>query len=68
MSTWGVPINMLMIDAGVRFAIEYAEGRIDPNDIEAFKDVSSMKLLRPAMLVKSRSSALMMKRLNLITS
>jgi hypothetical protein len=39
MSTWGVPINMLMIDAGVRFAIEYAEGRIDPNDIEAFRRV-----------------------------
>jgi hypothetical protein len=40
MSTWGVPINMLMIDAGVRFAIEYAEGRItDPNDTEAFRRV-----------------------------
>gem|GEM_PF-79701 len=40
MSTWGVPINMLMIDAGVRFAIEYAEGRVtDPNDTEAFKVV-----------------------------
>jgi hypothetical protein len=39
MSTWGVPINMLMIDAGVRFAIEYAEGRVDPNDAEAFKRI-----------------------------
>jgi hypothetical protein len=39
MATWGVPINMLMIDAGVRFAIEYAEGRVDPNDAEAFKRI-----------------------------
>jgi len=30
---------MLMIDAGVRFAIEYAEGRVDPNDAEAFKRI-----------------------------
>ena len=38
MSTWGVPINMLMIDAGVRFAIKFAEGEItNPQDIEAFK-------------------------------
>ena len=39
MSTWGVPINMLMIDAGVRFGIEYAEGKVDPNDVDAFKRV-----------------------------
>ncbi|HQC63698.1 MAG TPA: DUF3798 domain-containing protein [Anaerolineaceae bacterium] len=38
MSTWGVPINMLMIDAGVRYAIKYAEGEItDRSDVEAFK-------------------------------
>lgn len=37
MSTWGVPINMLMIDSGVRFAIKYAEGKVDPNDVDAFK-------------------------------
>ena len=37
MSTWGVPINMLMIDAGVRFAIKFAEGEVtDPKDTEAF--------------------------------
>jgi len=37
MSTWGVPINMLMIDAGVRFAIKFAEGQVtDPRDTEAF--------------------------------
>ena len=39
MSTWGVPINMLMIDAGVRYAIKFAEGEIsDPRDIQAFID------------------------------
>ncbi len=38
MSTWGVPINMLMIDAGVRYAIKYAEGEVtDRSDVEAFK-------------------------------
>ena len=38
MSTWGVPINMLMIDAGVRYAIKFAEGEItNPSDVEAFK-------------------------------
>lgn len=38
MSTWGVPINMLMIDAGVRYAIKFAEGEItDRSDVEAFK-------------------------------
>lgn len=26
MSTWGVPINMLMLEAGVEYAIEYCEG------------------------------------------
>ena len=36
MSTWGVPINMLMIDAGVRFAIKYAEGQVERGDVEAF--------------------------------
>ncbi len=38
MSTWGVPINMLMIDAGVRYAIKFAEGKVtNPGDVEAFK-------------------------------
>jgi hypothetical protein len=37
MSTWGVPINMLMIDAGVRYAIKFAEGEVtDPKDTAAF--------------------------------
>lgn len=27
MSTWGVPINMLMVEAGVDYAIEFLEGR-----------------------------------------
>lgn len=29
MSTWQVPINMLMVEGGVRYAIEYCEGRTD---------------------------------------
>ena len=27
MSTWGVPINMLMLEAGVEYAIEFCEGK-----------------------------------------
>ncbi len=27
MSTWGVPVNMLMVQAGVEYAIEFCEGR-----------------------------------------
>jgi len=37
MSTWGVPINMLMIDAGVRYGIKYAKGEVKANDLDAFK-------------------------------
>ncbi|MDD2447142.1 MAG: DUF3798 domain-containing protein [Tissierellia bacterium] len=29
MSTWGVPVNMLMVEAGVEYAIEYIEGNTD---------------------------------------
>ncbi len=29
MSTWGVPINMLMVEAGVDYSIEFLEGRTD---------------------------------------
>jgi len=29
MSTWGVAINMLMIEAGVEYAIEFLEGNTD---------------------------------------
>jgi hypothetical protein len=29
MSTWGVPVNMLMVEAGVEYAIEFIEGRTD---------------------------------------
>jgi hypothetical protein len=29
MSTWSVPINMLMVEAGVDYAIEYLEGRTE---------------------------------------
>ena len=27
MATWSVPVNMLMVEAGVDYAIEYLEGR-----------------------------------------
>ena len=27
MSTWPVPVNMLMVEAGVDYAIEFIEGR-----------------------------------------
>lgn len=29
MSTWSVPVNMLMVESGVRYAIEYCEGRTE---------------------------------------
>lgn len=29
MSTWSVPVNMLMVEAGVKYAIEFCEGRTD---------------------------------------
>jgi len=29
MSTWTVPVNMLMVESGVRYAIEFLEGRTD---------------------------------------
>ncbi|NLK27698.1 MAG: DUF3798 domain-containing protein [Clostridiales bacterium] len=29
MSTWSVPVNMLMVESGVRYAIEFCEGRTD---------------------------------------
>ena len=38
MSTWPVPINMLMLDAGVRYAMAFAEGKTQgPKDYVAFK-------------------------------
>lgn len=29
MSTWSVPVNMLMVEAGTKYAIEFCEGRTD---------------------------------------
>lgn len=29
MSTWSVPVNMLMVESGVKYAIEYCEGRTE---------------------------------------
>ncbi len=34
MSTWGVPINMLMIDAGVRYAIKLRKDRSPIQEIQ----------------------------------
>jgi len=40
MSTWGVAINMLMIEAGVEYAKEFIEGKItERNDQEALKRI-----------------------------
>lgn len=35
MSTWAIPVNMLMIEAGVDYAIEFCEGRTEGNLDEA---------------------------------
>ena len=44
MATWEVPINMMMIEAGVEYAIKYAEGEItDRCDEEAL--LAEMKLI-----------------------
>ncbi|MDD4324206.1 MAG: hypothetical protein PHR37_05180 [Eubacteriales bacterium] len=38
MSTWGVPANMLMLEAGVEYAMEFAEGVFtDRNDRAALE-------------------------------
>lgn len=40
MSTWGVPMNMLMVEAGVYYAQEWIEGKFtERNDPEAFKRI-----------------------------
>lgn len=40
MSTWGIPINMLMVEAGVQYAIEWIEGKIeDRNDSAEFQRI-----------------------------
>ena len=44
MATWEVPINMMMIEAGVEYAIKYIEGDItDRCDEEAL--LAEMKLI-----------------------
>ena len=37
MSTWGVPINMLMIDAYVTFAMKWLGRLAERDDLEAYK-------------------------------
>ena len=38
MSTWGIPVNMLMVEAGVDYAIDFCEGKItDRNDTAALQ-------------------------------
>ncbi len=38
MSTWGAPINMLMIDIGVHYAMKWLDGEIERGDLKAFED------------------------------
>jgi hypothetical protein len=41
-STWPVPLNMLFVEVGVKYAMEYCEGKItSKNDPEAIKRISS---------------------------
>ena len=37
MSTWGVPINMLMIDIGVNYCMKILDGKVERGDLEAFE-------------------------------
>lgn len=44
MSTWTVPINMLFVEAGVEYALDYIDGKVTPAegtklDTEAFKAI-----------------------------
>ena len=38
MSTWEVPINMLMIEAGVEYGIKYCEGEITPDEGSTYNE------------------------------
>ncbi len=38
MSTWAVPINMLMIEAGVEYGIKYCEGEITPDEGSTYNE------------------------------
>ena len=40
-STWPVPINMLLVEVGVLYSIEYLEGNIDRHDREALRRIIS---------------------------
>jgi hypothetical protein len=43
MSTWGTPVNMLMIEAGVEYAMDFLEGETDGRVDEAVLSPSSIK-------------------------
>ena len=38
MSTWQVPINMLMIEAGVEYGIKYCEGEVTPDEGSTYNE------------------------------
>ena len=38
MSSWAVPINMLMIEAGVEYGIKYCEGEITPDEGSTYNE------------------------------
>ncbi len=38
MSTWQVPINMLMVEAGVEYGIKYCEGQITPDEGSTYSE------------------------------
>ena len=38
-STWPVPVNMLLVEVGVLYAIEYLEGRASRHDPEVLRQI-----------------------------
>lgn len=38
-ATWPVPVNMLFVEAGVEYAIAFAEGKVERNDSEALTKI-----------------------------
>ena len=38
MSTWKVPVNMLMVEAGVEYGIKHCEGQITPDEGKTYNE------------------------------
>ena len=47
MSTWGIPINMLMVESGVKYAMEWIEGKIDDRNDRSLPAHRQRRLRRP---------------------